>query len=243
MNGLKFLWFSFVIVGFTSVGVNSQEQDAPAKLISAPQFALPSEAIAAGIDGKVTVHLTVKKTGEVKDVKVLAGIIWPCGSNPKGEIAQVRRAITENIEAAKFSPEIRGGNASDSNIALTFFVGRIYREEMRRKASEEAAKSGKALPKLIEGGVINGKALRLPKPPYPAAARAQYVSGTVSVQVLIDEQGDVASAGAVNGHPTLQPSAREAACGAKFSPTSLQGTPVKVSGVVTYNFVAPARPM
>lgn len=91
----------------------------------------------------------------------------------------------------------------------------------------------------VSGGVLNGKALSKPVPAYPAVARAARASGTVTVQVLIDETGKVVSARAVGGHPLLQQSAVQAAYGARFSPTLLSGQPVKVSGVITYNFVAP----
>lgn len=95
----------------------------------------------------------------------------------------------------------------------------------------------KKVPKQISGGVLNGKATSLPKPPYPPAARAVRASGAVSVQVLIDESGNVVSASAVSGHPLLRAAAVQAARGARFSPTMLSGQPVKVSGVITYNFV------
>jgi protein TonB len=90
----------------------------------------------------------------------------------------------------------------------------------------------------ISGGVLNGKALSLPHPPYPAIARAARASGTVVVQVTIDENGNVISARAVSGHPLLQAVAVAAARQARFSPTKLSGQPVKVTGVITYNFVA-----
>jgi protein TonB len=90
----------------------------------------------------------------------------------------------------------------------------------------------------ISGGVLNGKAISLPKPSYPPIARAAHASGTVAVQVTIDENGNVISAHAVSGHPLLQAVAVAAARGAKFSPTKLSGQPVKVTGVITYNFVA-----
>lgn len=93
------------------------------------------------------------------------------------------------------------------------------------------------LPKTISGGVLNGKAISLPKPEYPPAAMAVRASGAVSVQVLIDENGYVISANAVSGHPLLRAAAESAARGAQFAPTLLEGNPVKVSGVITYNFV------
>jgi protein TonB len=90
----------------------------------------------------------------------------------------------------------------------------------------------------MAGGVMNGKAVRLVQPPYPAIAKAAHASGTVVVQVLIDESGDVISAHAISGHPLLQAAAASAARASKFTPTKLSGQPVKVSGVIQYNFVA-----
>jgi len=88
----------------------------------------------------------------------------------------------------------------------------------------------------ISGGVLNGKAISLPKPAYPPVARAARQTGTVTVQVTIDENGGVISARAVGGPPLLQAAAVQAAYGARFSPTKLSGQPVKVTGVITYNF-------
>lgn len=93
------------------------------------------------------------------------------------------------------------------------------------------------VPKTVSGGVLNGKATSLPKPAYPPAAKAVRAGGSVSVQVLISESGSVISASAVSGHPLLRAAAVSAARGARFSPTLLSGQPVKVSGVITYNFV------
>lgn len=90
----------------------------------------------------------------------------------------------------------------------------------------------------ISGGVMNGKAISLPRPDYPPVARSAHASGTVVVQVIIDEAGDVSAAHAISGHPLLQAASVAAAKQAKFSPTKLCGEPVKVTGVITYNFVA-----
>ncbi|MDQ2973888.1 MAG: energy transducer TonB [Acidobacteriota bacterium] len=93
--------------------------------------------------------------------------------------------------------------------------------------------------RAISGGVLNGKAISLPQPEYPAEAKAAGAAGSVAVQVTIDEQGTVVSAQAVSGHPTLQQSAVNAALQARFTPTSLMGEPVKVTGVIVYNFARP----
>jgi protein TonB len=90
----------------------------------------------------------------------------------------------------------------------------------------------------ISGGVLNGKAVHLVQPPYPAIARSAHASGQVVVQVLIDENGNVVAAHATSGHPLLQAAAVGAARSSKFTPTKLSGQPVKVNGVIIYNFVA-----
>jgi protein TonB len=92
-------------------------------------------------------------------------------------------------------------------------------------------------PKVVSKGVITSQALSLPKPMYPEVAKRMRIQGTVSVQVLIDEQGRVISAKAVSGSPFLLIEAQKAAMQARFSPTRLGDQPVKVSGVITYNFV------
>lgn len=85
-------------------------------------------------------------------------------------------------------------------------------------------------------GVVNGKATSLPKPPYPTTAIALRLEGKVDVQVTIDENGNVISAKAVSGHPFFRSPAEQAARNARFTPTLLSRVPVKVTGVIVYNF-------
>jgi protein TonB len=95
----------------------------------------------------------------------------------------------------------------------------------------------KHVPRVVSKGVITGLALSLPKPVYPQIARQARANGPVNVQVLIDESGKVISAKALSGHPLLLAAAQQAAYQARFSPTKLSEQAVKVSGVITYNFV------
>jgi TonB family protein len=97
--------------------------------------------------------------------------------------------------------------------------------------------SGGAAKKPISGGVLNGKALFLPQPQYPTEARNANATGTVTVQVIVDEYGTVINAEVASGHPLLRQVALSAALQARFSPTTLMGEPVKVTGVLIYNFV------
>ncbi|MFN0280296.1 MAG: energy transducer TonB [Pyrinomonadaceae bacterium] len=86
------------------------------------------------------------------------------------------------------------------------------------------------------GGVINGKATFLAIPAYPSNARQLGITGSVSIRVLIDEDGKVISAKGFCGNPIFFAATEDAARQSKFSPTTLSGTAVKVSGTITYNF-------
>jgi len=97
------------------------------------------------------------------------------------------------------------------------------------------------IPKVLKvsQGVLTSKVLSLPRPNYPPLAKQIRLQGSVSIQVLIDENGKVVSAKALSGHQVLVNAAEAAAIQARFSPTLLSGQPVKVSGVIIYNFVLP----
>jgi TonB family protein len=87
----------------------------------------------------------------------------------------------------------------------------------------------------ISAGILNGKAVTLPAPVWPEGAGK--VKGEVVVQVLVDEEGKVIEAKALEGPEQLRQAAVDAALKARFTPTKLSGRPVKVQGTLHYNFV------
>jgi protein TonB len=89
----------------------------------------------------------------------------------------------------------------------------------------------------VSSRVLVSKAVSLPQPPYPQIAKQAGVHGPVNVQILIDEEGKVISAHAVSGSAMLTHAAEDAARRARFTPTILNNQPVKVQGVITYNFI------
>lgn len=89
---------------------------------------------------------------------------------------------------------------------------------------------------VTEGGVVNGKAKKLVRPPYPSRAASARLTGSVEVQVTIDETGTVIFACAKSGHPIFHKNSEEAALGSKFAPTMINGKPVKITGIIVYNF-------
>ncbi len=134
-----------------------------------------------------------------------------------------------------------GGSGRDSGVSIPGGTGLINSTVAEHINSVEnttpppvvkplAPKSPRSL------GVINGRATHLPKPVYSATALAAQAQGKVDVQVTIDEDGRVISARAMHGHPMLRGPAEQAARRAKFTTTYLSKVPVKVTGVIVYNF-------
>ena len=83
------------------------------------------------------------------------------------------------------------------------------RSEMKKSRTQET----------VDGGVVNGKALKLARPRYPALARTVRATGTVNVNVTIDETGKIIFACAKSGHPLLFAASEQAALDSKFAPT------------------------
>jgi len=179
------------------------------------------------------VYLNEKKDETIED-QFLSSFVIPERMQPTTAAAP---ATTERTPRPPARPRPSSAIAEDDAEGRKQANGELPKSD--EGATPDAGANGEAKPKRapISGGVLNGKAIVLPKPEYPVDAQAAGASGTVVVQVTIDESGMVTAARAISGHPTLRQAAVNAANQARFSPTSLMGEPVKVTGVITYNFV------
>lgn len=183
----------------------------------------PAAARAVRASGAVNVKVSIDEEGNVSSAEAISG-------HPLLRTAAVNAALL-----SKFKPALVSGEAVKFvGVVVYNFVPQTNENSSSGGEPEESSVDNQ---KTIFSGVVNGKALSLPRPVYPAKAREERASGAVSVQVIIDEEGNVISANAVSGHELLRKAAEKAALGAKFSPTLLEGVPVKVSGVIVYNFV------
>ena len=88
----------------------------------------------------------------------------------------------------------------------------------------------------VSGGVLTAHAINKVQPQYPAVAKAAGAQGAVQVRVVVNEKGEVITEDVVGGHPLLKDAAAEAAHQWKFQPTEMSGQPVKVQGILTFNF-------
>jgi protein TonB len=73
-------------------------------------------------------------------------------------------------------------------------------------------------------------------PEYPELARQAHISGTIVVDAVIDERGNVVQARVVSGHPLLIAAALRAVQQWKYEPTSLNGQPISVELQVEVHF-------
>ena len=157
----------------------------------------------------------------------------PAESKPFGKRGEKKTPAT-------LSPELPTASANSTRLAsgpVDIKVGSAGTEMPIVKIDEPPPSPGpKPILKPVSGGVLNGTALALPQPTYPEAAKRMRASGTVVVEVILDESGKVVSANATSGPAILREAAVQAALKARFSPTKLSGQPVKVSGVINYKF-------
>ena len=199
------------------------------KAVDLPRPEYSEEAKAAGLDGTVFVDVVIDEAGEV--ISAVANTeprkMRGSGNNP------------DEVEIPLADPILRDA-AEQAALKAKFSPTFVSRQPVRVSGTliYKFARTN-AVSKSISGGVLNGKATSFPSPVYPAAALAVRAQGAVSVQIVIDENGEVISAAAMSGHPLLRSAAVEAAKGASFAPTLLSGQPVRVSGVLVYNFVVP----
>jgi TonB family protein len=97
-------------------------------------------------------------------------------------------------------------------------------------------KSIEPLEGTVMGGVLNDYATSLPEPELPDAAKAANASGKIPVEVVVNEKGVVSAVSVVEGPQELRAAAAAAARQAKFGPFLKDGKPVKVAGVINYEF-------
>ena len=93
-------------------------------------------------------------------------------------------------------------------------------------------------PRMIRrsGDVLQNSAISRVRPSYPEAARSARIAGPVTVEVTVDEEGNVVAARAIAGPDQLRDAAVAAARGWKWMPTRMDRARVKVVGTITLNF-------
>jgi TonB family protein len=108
--------------------------------------------------------------------------------------------------------------------------------KLMQKRASMILHNGPVDPNRMPGPVLQGQAIYRAEPEYPMAAKQGRISGPVIIEVTVDENGKVIDAKSICGHDILAAAALEAARKWQFTPTRLNGVPVKVIGIITFNF-------
>jgi protein TonB len=88
----------------------------------------------------------------------------------------------------------------------------------------------------VAAGVMRSFQIRKVNPTYPEKARRKRIQGTVTMNAIIDQGGNVASLQLVSGDPILAKAATEVVKQWKYRPYLLDGHAVEVETVLQVNF-------
>ncbi|MGI8467231.1 MAG: TonB family protein [Pyrinomonadaceae bacterium] len=107
------------------------------------------------------------------------------------------------------------------------------------KTPATIVESPKTQPQIVSLGQLNiERAVKMVTPLYPPDAQKFKIEGQVTVQINLDEGGNVTSAKAVSGPGLLRASAEDAARKSKFKPALVGDKAIKATGFIVYNFKA-----
>ncbi|MBX3293022.1 MAG: energy transducer TonB [Acidobacteria bacterium] len=128
--------------------------------------------------------------------------------------------------------------AATQNERPVVVVGKSAPETVAKKetpppASEKSETSNEG---PLEVGSLTGYATSQTRPVYPPAARTVRATGVVRVELMVDENGDVAEIQSVSGPVILQAAAKDAVRKWRFRPFTRDGQPVRATGFVSFNF-------
>ncbi len=88
---------------------------------------------------------------------------------------------------------------------------------------------------MAVGSLVN-YATQKANPVYPLIARNMRMTGIVKVELMIDENGQVAQVQNTSGPPMLKQAATDAIKKWKFKPFTRDGQATKATGFVNFNF-------
>lgn len=215
----------------TASFAQTSDNKTEAKASNMREFELSPEAKAAGIDGKLIIDLTIGADGSVSGSKIYGSPMWPCETDPKDEIAKVLKAVKQHLMSAKFEPATKNGKPRSSDVQITFLLSESLKNANDPRRIEENLKKG-ITPLLVDVKNIQRFAVTIPKQLTGTRNSPSY--RITEMQILVDENGDVISAGGLRSGQTELREARKLVCEAKFKPLVLNQKAVKMTGTVVY---------
>jgi protein TonB len=179
-----------------------------------------------------------------------ASAVAPRITHPKAKLNYTRQKLTAPTaipkKVASYSDDVAEPAPSLGGVAGGI-PGGVIGGQIGGVAGGAVGGTGTAVPtppppKPVQKIVRVGSNLKPPRqtysvdPVYPPLAREARIAGTVIIDAVIDEHGNVVEQRVVNGHPLLIEAALRAVRQWKYEPTSLNGQPVSVELQVQVHF-------
>jgi TonB family protein len=207
------------IIGGVPASPRANEQLSPTPPIVKsvpPQY--PPLARQARISGIVNLSVTIATDGTVKNIQVINGhpLLIPAALN----------AVKQWVFAAQPAE-----TTTKVEVPFTLPPGDA--------PPTQPLESRKGSMLRIGSNVQEANLIHKVDPVYPPQARTEGIQGNVTLEVTIDETGQVVKAEPLDGSPVLAGAAQDAVRQWAYRPTLLNGTPVEVKTTVIVPFRLP----
>lgn len=163
--------------------------------------------------------------------------------NPKESVAYLNRAVSHEKMGnptkamSDFQQAIQLDSANESaKLGFKRLQDEAAAALAKLKPAPVVPEPVKAPEFLNLGNITLESATRMVTPMYSPLAQKSNIEGRVTVEVELDEKGNVVGAKATTGHQLLRGSAEDAARKSKFKPAMFSNAPIKAKGSITYNF-------
>lgn len=160
--------------------------------------------------------------------------------NAKHEYGKVEPLLRRIVSIKEKSA---GATSTDVARTLERLACVLYRNKEEAEAQKVEARAadilykGKPEPVELSETLFGCKLLKNPYPKYPEAARRIAGARVILVSVEADETGRITSARMISGESAFKDASEQAAMSAQLRPTLIDGRPVKVKGVIKYQFM------
>ena len=211
----------------------------------------PDMARRARVAQAVTLEVLVNERGQVANTKVVRGhpllnqavidAVKQWRYSPtydfNGEAVPVITTVTLDLPPVHEYAPGWVGKAAVAGLAGGVLPSSTLPLTPSARQEDPASAAQQREPLQVGAGVMESKLLKRVEPVYPEIAVRARMEGVVRLQVLVNEQGEVASVKVIGGgYPPLQPAAAEAVRQWRYSPTYLNGEAVPVMTTVSVTF-------
>src|SRR5580692_101932 len=198
---------------------------------SAKTVAPPATPTSSQPSSAASTTSSVPAPSSTKNLKEssIAAVPTPAVAQPKkpalGDVRLATPVVNHSSSAASDSPDAElnvGSQVAPNADSLSSLTGGHSKEP--------------AAPAPVGGDVKQARLIKSVPPVYPSMARSQHISGNVTLDALIDAQGNVTTMKVLSGSPVLHQAALEAVKQWKYSPAQLDGSPTSMHLTVTVQF-------